>query len=240
MPFEFLDTTNIPGVSQVDSALSSGIQGLVGTGSKFPTQKVANSRTTQYSLVFIPGGNVKKAVTFTFPITPQQYAMQRRSLAAPYDTPGSSKNQNVNRIMDVYGLTPITFKIQGTTGFNKYVTDGFKTTGVDQLRILQGLLETYFSNAQNSIPDQMQFLDFYYQEFWNVVPIGPVVLSQSKDKPQWIFYDLTLAGVSRVASPPGTSTKNGITNPAATSNLTSLGNTVQTAIAGAVLLAPHI
>lgn len=243
MPFQFLDTTNIPGISQVNSALSSGISGIVGTGTKFPTQMVANTRTTQYSLIFITGPNPKDATTYNFPITPQQYSMQRRSLAMPYDTPGSSQNLNVNRIVDVYGLTPITFKIQGTTGFNKHAVDGFLYSGIESLRLLQKLLEIYFEFAQ-TFPKptvSLQFLDFYYQEFWNVVPVGPLVINQSKEKPQLMFYDLTLAGTTRVSSPAGTKTnKLGVINPAASNNFTSLGNTVQTAVQGAVLLAPHI
>lgn len=174
------------------------------------------SRQVRYALInpliphsgqSISGKNLNVPTEFVFPVSPQSLQIQRNSLVNWYETQGqtgtnSNTALNVQRIVDLYGLTPMMFTLQGTTGYNRYWVDGFQKTGTQWMEVLQSMIETFFQQIQNNptgVPHFLIYMDFWYQEYWYVVPVGPVKLHQSSDRPLWMFYDFTLLGINRLS-----------------------------------------
>lgn len=221
-------------VNTLNQGLSSGFTSAQGKGplpqtnAKFGVQYVANTLTPLYLLVMQSMGTVQRTLknvigigtiqgtvqpvkyesSFIFPISPQSLNIQRKSLSAWYETQGSATQNYVNRIIDVYGLTPPIFSIRGTTGFNKYSNTNYNMPGIALMRALQGFIELYFKTSQTSVvigntaPSNLQWLDYFYGEYWNVVPIGPVNVRQDSQRPLWMYYELTLAGISPLGQSP--------------------------------------
>ena len=85
----------------------------------------------------------------------------------------------VARIIDQYGMSPLTFVIEGTTGWQKHLTDGFQYTGLQAIRRIQTILEFFAylnagqAQAQKTDFYTMEFYDYFTREFYEVVPIGP-------------------------------------------------------------------
>ncbi len=231
-----------------DQILSSGVQpSLQGfipglqTNQTFGVQYVANTLKPIYVLTMVSpsmGANVQ--INYVLPISPQSLTIQRKSLSAWYETQGSSNQQYVNRIIDLYGLTPMIFTIRGTTGFNRYSNTGYSSTGIELMKQLQKILEDYFSSVQSSQPSQLQWLDYFYREYWEVVPIGPINIRQDASRPLWMYYELTLAGTHRLNQNQYPSDPIQSNLAQAESAFGNLGTVVLGTIAGAALLTPFL
>lgn len=153
------------------------------------------------SLSILPGYN------FVFPLSPQLVRKTASPLTAIYDVQGTSKNLGVQRKVDEFGLAPPFFTIVGTTGWQFHSADGFLWTGQGACTRLQNLIDTYISLNQTIIQNQsgdpytLEFYDFFRNEFWVVVPRGPIRIEQSADRPILSNYVLDLAAVKSVSYP---------------------------------------
>lgn len=183
---------------------------LLGPGS---LQKVlmnpgSSSRSAQYILNKYSSTKPVKATTFVFPVSPQNSKIERNSLVNWFETQASSNpsarlSQDITRIIDAYGLTPPIFTVSGTTGYNKYQADNFQKTGTAWTTALKKFFSDWYDNLQlTGQPETMQFLDFFQHEFWNVVPVGPLVLNQASTQPLWVFYNFSLAAISPISATP--------------------------------------
>jgi len=229
-----------------DQILSSGInpsaQGIIPglqTNTTFGVKYVSNTLKPVYVLTLVsPSLGPGIQLQYVLPISPQSLQIQRKSLAAWYETQGTSNQQYVNRIIDLYGMTPMIFTIRGTTGFNKYSNTGYDMSGIDLMKQLQNVLESYFSSVQSSQPSQLQWLDYFYQEYWEVVPIGPINITQDASRPLWMYYELTMAGTHRLNSNqiPSDPVKSNLAQ--AESAFGNLGTGMLEIITGAAILAP--
>lgn len=158
-------------------------------------------RSPNGSLSLLPGHN------FVFPLTPQSVRKTSAPLTAIYDVQGSAKQYGVQRKVDEFGLAPPFFTITGTTGWQFHSADGFLWTGQGSCTRLQNLIATYIALNQSIIQNQsgdpytLEFYDFFRNEFWVVVPRGPVRIEQSADRPVLSNYVLDLAAVKSVSYP---------------------------------------
>ena len=218
-------------LSAVSGAVNSGISSVenalgISTGSPssggLPSAYAQVFRTIptpvqQYALyrlsIHAPNRQKTPVEVFTFPLSPSSVRRTMTSMAAFYDTPGAPVSQfGVARIIDQYGMSPLTFVIEGTTGWQKHLTDGFHYTGLQAIRRIQTILEFFAylnagqAQAQKTDFYTMEFYDYFTREFYEVVPIGPQEIWQDKDRPILSFYRFTLVGlkpVSGPALPPG-------------------------------------
>lgn len=158
-------------------------------------------RSPNGALSLLPGHN------FIFPLTPQLVRKVSPPLTAIYDVQGSSKSQGVQRKVDEFGIAPPMFTIVGTTGWQFHSADGFLWSGQGACTRLQSLIETYTSLNQTIIQNQsgdpytLEFYDFFQNEFWVVVPRGPIRIEQSADRPILSNYVLDLAAIKSVSYP---------------------------------------
>lgn len=231
-----------------DQILSSGIQpsaqGLIPglqTSASFGVQYVSNTLKPTYVLTLVsPSLGPGIQLEYVLPISPQSLQIQRKSLSSWYETQGTSSQQNVNRIIDLYGLTPIIFTIRGTTGFNKYSNTGYDMTGTQLMKQLQFIMEAYFSSVQSNQPSQLQWLDYFYGEYWEVVPVGPFNIQQDASRPLWMYYEFTLAGTHRLndSQVPSDPIQSNLAQ--AESAFGNLGTTMLGIVTGAAIVAPFI
>lgn len=148
-----------------------------------------------------PGEAFGELMTYTFPITPSSIQTVRTGLSTYAETQGPSQQDGVTRQIDTFGLSPPTFLIEGTTGWDFHSADGFILTGLASMHLLQSILQTYASlnkQQQESGNPQMytlEFYDFFGDNFWQVEPIGPQILRQSNDRPLLSYYKFRLVGV---------------------------------------------
>ena len=90
-------------------------------GQQFRTQPVGlGILPALYQLsIRAPGQLFGELSTFTFPLTPSQLRADRSALSTFSDTQGPASSQGVTRVVDVYGLSPPVFTIEGTTGYDQ-------------------------------------------------------------------------------------------------------------------------
>lgn len=176
----------------------------------FYTKGATNTTLALYQLsIRKPNGSlsVLPGYNFVFPLTPQLVRKSSSPLVALYDVQGSAKNQGVQRKVDEFGIAPPFFTIVGTTGWQFHSADGFLWTGQGACTRLQNIIDTYTSLNQAIIQNQsgdpytLEFYDFFRNEFWVVVPRGPIRIEQSADRPILSNYVLDLAAVKAVSYP---------------------------------------
>lgn len=154
-----------------------------------------------------PGPSKLPSFTYTFPLSPQALRKEYSAMSTVFDRQGSPIQNGVQRDVDIYGNSPFTFVIEGTTGQQRHSTDGYLFTGrqsIDQiLYILNLYAEANQAQMQNNDPRMysLEFYNYFSQEFWQVVPVGPQGISQTVQAPGLQFYRLRLAGVQSVSAP---------------------------------------
>ena len=154
-----------------------------------------------------PGPNAAEYATFTFPLTPSMLRSFRTALKSRSDVRGPYLAAGVTRVMDKYGLTPPTFLIEGTTGWDRHNTDGYVLSGKGSASLLQTCLQLYETLNQqqlaqgNSSLYTLEFYDFFTPQFWQIEPVGPQEIRQANDKPLLVFYRLRWDAIAPVGEP---------------------------------------
>ena len=123
------------------------------------------SQTALYQLsIRRPGGGLLELATYTFPLTPSQVRADIPALSTFGDVQGPSKTQGVTRVADTYGLAPPVFTVEGTTGWDRHLSDGYVLTGLQSVQFLQKFLGKYASLNEalraSGSPDRYS-LEFY-------------------------------------------------------------------------------
>lgn len=155
-----------------------------------------------------PQNAFAEMITYTFPLTPSSIRITRDSMTSYANTQGPSQSQGVTRQFDIFGLSPPTFIIEGTTGWDLHATDGFIIPGLVSMQLLKKLLDQYATlnkeqqEAGNPQMYALEFYDFFQDNFWQVEPVGPQVIRQSNDRPLLSYYRFMLAGVQPVGVSP--------------------------------------
>lgn len=189
-----------PEAAQVASALGIADQ-------SFQTIPVRNTRLALYTLsIRTAGSPFVPYASYTFPISPAAIAKEYTSLTNIYDVQGSPSQSGVKRIADIYGNSPVTFVIEGTTGWKMHATDAYAWTGLESIKYLQQMLQTYAElNQTQSNNNQplytLEFYDYFTGDFWQVEPVGRQEIRQSRDRPQLVNYSFRLAGISNLNNP---------------------------------------
>jgi len=154
-----------------------------------------------------PGPALLSFFTYTFPLSPQSLRKEYTSMSTVYDVQGTAAQNGVARLVDVYGNTPFTFVIEGTTGQQRHSTDGYLFTGRQSIDQILELLQLYADLNQVQMANNakqlytLEFYNYFAQEFWQVVPDGQQGISQSAQSPTLQFYTLRLAGIKPVNAP---------------------------------------
>ena len=174
----------------------------------FRTIDVPTTQPVLYQLsIRAPQQAFADLATYTFPLSPTSLRQERSSLSSFYDTQGPSTSQGVTRVVDTYGLAPPIFTIEGTTGWNRHLSDGYVLTGLQSMQLLAKFLARYAELNQlqrqsgNSELYALEFYDYFSSNFWQVEPIGPQVFRQVNDKPLLVYYMFKWAGVTPLALP---------------------------------------
>jgi hypothetical protein len=155
-----------------------------------------------------PGKAKTALMTYTFPLSPSNIRRTETSMASFYDTPGTPGQYGVSRLVDQYGMAPLIFDIEGTTGWQKHLADGFQYTGLQSVQTIQAyLLEFAKLNADKALANAhdfytMELYDYFSSVFYEVVPVGPQQVWQDQQKPLLSYYKFHLVGVRSIAAPP--------------------------------------
>jgi len=174
----------------------------------FRTKDVGAYAPALYQIsIRAPNQAFAELVTYTFPLSPTSIRMERNALSSFAETQGPSSSLGVTRIIDHYGLSPPTYTIEGTTGWDRHATDGYVLTGLQSMQLLDKFLQRYAE--LNSIQTQsgiaqmyaLEFYDYFTQNFWQVEPIGPQGFRQSADRTKLVFYRFRWACVQPVGIP---------------------------------------
>jgi len=151
-----------------------------------------------------PGQAYADLATYTFPLSPSDLRSEPSALSTFSDTQGTSLQGGVSRVMDTYGISPPVFTIAGTTGHDRHSTDGYVLSGLQSMLLLRNFINQYVElnqiqrEAGNSNLYALEFYDYYMSQFWQVEPIGPVVIRQTNDRPQIAFYRFRFAAIAPV------------------------------------------
>lgn len=174
----------------------------------FSTVKVPNLRLALYTLsIRSPGFSLLSFFTYTFPISPSSVRKSFPAMSAIYDTAGSPLTAGVMRSFDDFGVAPVTYMIEGTTGWDRHQTDGYIFTGLQSIQQIQTLLTLYASlnqqqkQANNPSLYTLEFYDYFNQEYWQVQPVGEQEILQSERAPLLQYYRFKLAGIQTVSAP---------------------------------------
>jgi hypothetical protein len=179
--------------------------------SPFNTYSATTTRPPLYTLSLRNPGNAATFfsgnTTYTFPIAPQFMRKEKMSLAQIMDIAGPSANQGVARNIDLFGEAPPIYTIRGTTGAKHHSTDGYIWDGIQSIQIVQNIIDQFWvKNAAQIEAGQggnlfmLEFYDYYMNEYWQVVPIGPQGIEQNADKPLWAYYTFRFAAVKPVSA----------------------------------------
>lgn len=218
-------TAGLPIVGQLQAAF--------GGGQSFGTISVTNGRLAVYTLSIRAPGSLLPYSTYTFPISPASITKRYTAMSNKYDTAGPSTVNGVQRSIDVYGNSPVTYIIEGTTGWKLHATDGYTANGVDSILNLQEMLNLYASqNTAQAAANQplytLEFYDYFTGDYWQVEPMGPQEVRQTKDRPLILFYSFRLEGVVQLNNPITQliDTLSGFLNNPAPQILGALGSTI--------------
>jgi hypothetical protein len=176
--------------------------------SPFNTYSATNARPPLYTLSLRnPATFFSGNTTYTFPIAPQFMRKEKPSLAQVMDIAGSSANQGVARNIDLFGEAPPMYTIRGTTGAKYHSTDGYIWDGIQSITIVQNIISQFWSknaiqieNGQGGNLYTLEFYDYYMDEYWQVVPVGPQGIEQNADKPLWAYYTFRFMAVQPVSA----------------------------------------
>ena len=177
-------------------------------GPIFRTHTAAATQPCSYQLsIRAPGQVVAEIATYTFPLSPAALRTVRSGMSTYNDTQGTANSQGVTRVVDRYGLSPPMFSIQGTTGWDYHLSDGYILTGLQSLQLLAQFLARYatLNELQRAAgnPDlyTLEFYDYFLTQFWQIEPVGPQGLRQSADRPLLTYYEFNWIGVAPIGLP---------------------------------------
>lgn len=178
-------------------------------GQTFRNLPVPNFQQAVYGLI-IRGASPPYPViaAYVFPLSPESIRKDYAAMTNIYDVAGSPQQGGVQRIVDQFGNSPVTFLIEGTTGWQYHGTDGYTLTGLQSILQLQQML-AYFAYLNQTLIAQgnsdlcrLEFYDYFTGDYWEVVPIGPQGIRQNRSQPLLLRYSFRLAGVTNLAAPP--------------------------------------
>jgi len=174
----------------------------------FRAVQVPNTQLALYTLsIRFPGRAAAPFKVYTFPVSPQAIRKTFTSMSTIYDVPGTPLYNGVQREVDVYGLSPVTYTVEGTTGWQRHSNDGYLFTGLQSVQAIQALLSEYALLNQVQMQNQLtnlytlEFYDYFNREFWQIEPIGPQGITQDASQPLYTKYRFTWAGINRVDAP---------------------------------------
>ncbi len=214
----FQQPAGVPGLGITTTTVS----GL--TGQSFRTLPAPNPGLALYMLqIRAPQPASTVNTSYIFPLSPTSVRKDVTSLTTYYDVAGDNTNQGVQRIIDFYGNTPCTYILEGTTGWKWHSTDGYRYTGLQSIQVIENLLATWANLNQTQISTgnaglyELWFFDFFRNQFWSVVPIGPQGIRQDERRPILVNYSFRFLGVyplgaAQVPSPDALATL--LTQPA--------------------------
>lgn len=168
---------------------------------------ISNTTSTQVSRK--PTHNT--ILKFIFPISPTGLKKTVDHLNTPYLVAGSAYNFNnpgVSREMDMFGQTPPSWSIEGTTGWKYHSNDGMAIEGIQAFHNLQSIMThyNYFVQVQARLQNKLQYTlelyDYFNRDYWVVVPSGPQVFEMNANRPLIGNYRLNLLGIRPVKAPP--------------------------------------
>lgn len=210
----------------------------------FRTVPVPASLPAIYQLsIRAPDQHFAELATFTFPLSPSSLRAERNSLSSWSETQGPASTQGVTRVVDTYGLAPPVFTIEGTTGWDRHLSDGYILTGLQSMQLLAKFLARYaeLNQAQrlagNASLYALEFYDYFSLNFWQVEPVGPQILRQSNDRPLLTYYRFRWAAV-RAIGLPVLGTADALLNTFATPAQQAAVNAARTLGAAAVAYGP--
>ena len=192
------------------SAQSGPLAPLLNTSGQqdFRQIPVPNTTTALYTLsIRYPGASAAPYLVYTFPMSPQSIRKLKAFLSVPYDVAGSVSQRGVQRNVDIYGEAPVSYVIEGTTGWQRHSNDSYLYTGHQSIANLQAMLDEYAYLNQGNIQANinqlytMEFYDYFSQEFWQVEPIGPQGFDQDAGQPLYTRYRFNLVGIKKVSAP---------------------------------------
>jgi hypothetical protein len=175
----------------------------------FSTRPVLNTRLALYALsIRSPGGAAYQ--TYTFPISPASLVKEYSALTNSFDVAGTPQQNGVQRTIDTYGITPVSYHLDGTTGWQQHSTDGFVATGIESILQLEQMLALYAQlNATAVAGNQplytLEFFDYFLNDFWQIEPMGRQEFRQSRERPLVVNYSLHWQGVRDLSAPAGPS-----------------------------------
>jgi len=153
--------------------------------------------------------SVFNGLTYTFPISPQAIRKEKVAYNTVMDVASSAAGYaGVQRIVDQFGESLPIYTLRGTTGWKYHSTDGFIWTGLQSVQRIEAILTSFAVKNQTQIQqgnaDQLytlEFYDYFANQFWEIVPIGPQGLDQSSDKSLFTYYTFRFACVRDVTAP---------------------------------------
>ena len=191
-------------LSDVESAAAA----LLNPSQSFAAIPVVNTSLALYTLTIRAPGHAKAAVaSYTFPISPSSLVKRNTVMTGIYDVAGSPAQIGVRRNVDVYGASPPTYMLEGTTGWQRHSSDGFGLTGMQSIAALQAMLTQYEELNQqqmaNGNPDlyTLEFYDYFAGEYWRIEPVGEQTIAQESSKPLYFRYSFHWAAIYAVADP---------------------------------------
>jgi hypothetical protein len=124
-----------------------------------------------------------------------------------YEVQGPPNTQGVVRLVDMWGQAPPVYTLRGTTGWKLHSNDSFALTGKASILAIQALLTAFATLNQQRMAAQaitfytLEFYDYWMDEFWRVVPVGPQGIDQTSDKPIVSYYTFRLACIMPISAP---------------------------------------
>lgn len=173
----------------------------------FQNIPLTNSKLALYTLSIRAPNSGSLVTSFTFPLSPSSVIKEYTAMSNIYDVKGSAAQFGVQRTVDTYGNSPISYRIEGTTGWQYHSTDGFSQTGNDAIASLQIMLNQFaqynISQQDNNSADlyTLEFYDYFSGDFWQVIPIGPQIIRQNRDRPLYFDFAFRWAGVQSLSAP---------------------------------------
>lgn len=175
---------------------------------QFRTLPVPPSLPAVYQIsIRAPGQAFAELSTYTFPLSPSSLRVERDAMSSYSETQGPPSQQGVTRVVDTYGLTPPMFVVEGTTGWDRHLSDGYILTGLQSIHLLGAFLARYAQlnqvqrTAGNPNLYVLEFYDYFGDNFWQIEPVGAQVIRQSADRPLLTYYRFQWAGVRPVGLP---------------------------------------
>lgn len=176
----------------------------------FATRPIANLRVPLYQISLRAPDAISSVFagnTYTFPLAPQMLNKQVMTYNTIMDVFGPSATAGVQRIVDQFGQSLPIYTMRGTTGWKAHSMDGYIWDGVGSIQRIQGILAAHAQKNQQQIANgqgdnlyTLEFYDYFMEEYWQVVPIGPQGISQSADKPLFAYYNFTFACLRPVSA----------------------------------------